>query len=79
MFTIEDTKLLATLIIEIDELEDAIDDISGNMSSNAFLNIKQLDELENIKEIYNLAKKAYYRKLLELEKKAYDNNYNLYS
>ena len=84
MFTINDCQTLATLIIEVDELEQALADldylIEDSLKTKCDTPQKQQEflMLMKVKNSYISAKRAYEIKLLELERKAYENNYNPY-
>lgn len=85
MFTIADCELLATLIIEVDELETAINDINTLIEISLKKNVTDDADEKNYfislmhkKSAYINAKKSYEKKLKELEQKAYKDNYNPY-
>lgn len=85
MFTIADVQLLSTLILEVEDLENAINDIDSAIILSLSTRITDSKEeqeyfkkLVHLKNIYINAKKAYEKKLIELEDKAYKDNYKFY-
>lgn len=84
MFTIADHQLLATLIVEVDDLEEAISDTNHAIELSLSQPIETSDQerdfirLVHVKNIYIDAKRAYSKKIKELENKAYKDNYDPY-
>lgn len=84
MFTIADHQLLATLIIEIDDLETGIEDTNVMLEYSLLQKCDTIEKqnefltLHRRKSAYISAKNTYTKKLNELEQKAFADNYNPY-